>query len=225
MRSRSLGDILAEENLIRHEQLAQAQRAADRSGTPLIAVLLDQGLIEEEALVQALCSHLDFELFDPRTEIDVDAVRELSAEDASRYRLLPVALDRQNTPGQIRVAMADPLDHQTIEELEFSTGCTVEPMIARPSDLVEAIRSQYRNIVTKIIPRGRDGGQKRSPRAVFGGSLGDAALGTRPVQRVQQQSSAAHRVDAMVALLVRKGLISQEEYEEQLATLVRSAED
>ncbi len=225
---RGLGEILAKDSLIGPNQLQQAQRAADRSGAPLVAVLLDQGLVGEDAMVRSLCAHLDLKVFDPaRIEVDIDAVREIPVEDANRWRLLPVALDRRAGRRVLRVAMADPLDRHAIEEIEFSTGCLVEPMIARPSDLVEAIRSQYRNVVTKIIPRERVGGgpAQRSGRAVFGGGIADTALRTRPVRRVQQESTPAHRVDALVALLVRKGLISQQEYEEQLRALVAPTED
>ena len=64
LRQRTLGDILAEERLIARSQLEQAQRAANRSGAPLVVVLLEQGLVAEEALVDALCKHLDVEVFE-----------------------------------------------------------------------------------------------------------------------------------------------------------------
>ena len=226
MRYKNLGEILAKENVIAASQLEQAQRAADRSGAPLVGVLLDQGLVDEDALVRALCEHLDLKVFDPaRTEVDLDAVREIPVEDANRWRLLPVELDRRAGRRVLRVAMADPLDRHAIEEIEFSTGCAVEPLIARPSDLVEAIRSNYRNVVTKIIPRERVGsGPAQRSRVVFGGRLDENALRTRPLKRVQQDSTPAHRVDALVAVLVRKGIMTQEEYEEQLRALVAPGE-
>ncbi|MCA9666856.1 MAG: hypothetical protein KC503_14750 [Myxococcales bacterium] len=249
LRQRTLGDILAEERLIARSQLEQAQRAANRSGAPLVVVLLEQGLVAEEALVDALCKHLDVEVFDPiRTEVDVDAVREIPVDEANRFRLLPVRVARRGGRRLLRVAMADPLDHQTIEEIEFATGCTVEPLIARPSDLADAIRNQYRNVVTKIIPRGHgptsgmgDGELAATPgagpgagaassegsgasgaRRLFGAGLRDTDLHTKPVRRVQQESTPAHRIDALVALLIRKGVITQDEYEEQLASLVHA---
>ncbi len=222
-----LGDILVEDRLIGREQLNQARRAADRLGSPLIAILLEQGLVTEDALVDALCRHLHLEVYDPlHTVVDLDAVREVPFEEANRYRLLPVQVVQRSGHRTLRVAMADPLDTAAIEDIEFSTGCAVEPLIARPSHLAEAIRHHYRGVVTKIIPRGREPGPSESApprRRPFGGELEDAALRTRPVSRVQQSAAVGHRVDALVRVLCRKGVITQDEYETELRSILDQA--
>jgi predicted RecB family endonuclease len=71
-----LGDILVEERLIAREQLNQARRAAERLGSPLVTVLLEQGLVTEDDLVGALSRRLHMQLLDPgRTSGGHDAVR------------------------------------------------------------------------------------------------------------------------------------------------------
>ena len=60
---------------------------------------------------------------------------------------------------------------------------------------------------------------------LFGGQLTENSLRTRPLRRVQQESTPSHRVDALVAVLVHKGIISQDEYEEQLRALVAPSEE
>ncbi|MCC6746841.1 MAG: hypothetical protein IT371_04230 [Deltaproteobacteria bacterium] len=229
----SLGDVLVDEQLLSPQQLKQAQRAAERSGAALISVILEQRLVDEEALVTALCRRLELEVFDPdRTVVEVDAVREVPLEEANRYRLLPVQLERRAGRRILRVAMADPLDAHAIEEIEFSTGCAVEPMIARPSQVGEAVRSHYRSVVTKVIPRGREATPGAAPtppaptrRQSFGGRPGQVDVRTQPLRRIQQDAPPAARVDALVALLVRKGLIAQDEYEEQLRSMVARTEE
>lgn len=226
-----LGDILVEERLLAREQLNQAKRAADRLGTRLVTILLEQGLVTEAALTDALRRSLRMEEFDPgTTQVELDAVRQVPFEEADRYRLLPLQILHHGSQQVLRVAMADPLDTQAIEDIEFSTGSVIEPLFARPSDLTEAIRHYYRGVVTKVIPRDRGqtpGGPEtpRPQRQPFGGNLDEVSLRTRPVHRVQKMASPAQRVDALVAVLVRKGLISQEEYEDQLSTLVSPAEE
>lgn len=231
-----LGDILVEERLLAREQLNQAKRAAERLGTRLVTILLEQGLVTELALVEALVRTVRLELFDPsRTPVEPDAVREVPYEEADRYRLLPIQMLQHGSQRVLRVAMADPLDTQAIEDIEFSTGSIVEPLIARPSELGEAIRHYYRGVVTKVISRyrGQTSGatdntpapRAKAPRQAFGGELDDAALRTRPVHRVQKLASPVQRVDALVALLVRKGLVTQEEYEDQLQSLVSPPEE
>jgi hypothetical protein len=224
-----LGDILVEERLIAREQLNQARRAAERLGSPLIAILIEQGLVTEDALVDALCRRLHLDLYDPlHTIVDLDAVREVPFEEANRYRLLPVQIAQRQNQRVLRVAMADPLDAQAIEDLEFSTGCAVEPLIARPSQLTDSIRHHYRGVVTKVIQRAREAEQgtgRGGARRPFGGDLDDAALRTRPVSRVQQAAPSGHRIDALVRLLVRKGLINQEDYETELKAILHAAEE
>jgi hypothetical protein len=234
---RTLGDILVEERLIARSQLKQAMHAAERRGSPLVSVLLEQGLVAEDALVDALCRRLNLEVFDPvRHPVDLDAVREVPLEEANRYRLLPLQLDERHGRRVLRLAMADPLDAQAIEDIEFSTSSTVEPLIARPSQLMEAIRNHYRGVVTKIIPRNRliEGAPAEDPLAAvstpglsapvgfprepFGAGLDSAALSTQPMARLHPGRRAdGEKYEALVTLLVRKGLISREELEEELA--------
>jgi hypothetical protein len=223
-----LGDVLVEERLIAREQLNQAKRAADRLGAPLAAVLLEQGLVTEDALLEALSRRLQLEVFDPlHTVVDLDAVREVPFEEANRYRLLPLQVQQRSGQRVLRVAMVDPLDGQAIEDIEFSTGCTVEPLIARPSHLADAIRHHYRGVVTKVIGRARatEPEPPATSRRRFGADLEETDLHTKPVQRVQQAAAATQRVDALVSLLIRKGLITQDEYEEQLRALLRPLEE
>jgi hypothetical protein len=228
-----LSEILVEERLIAREQLNQAVRAADRLGVPLVLVLIDQGILSEDALVEALGRRLSMERFDPLTTVvDPDAVREVPFEEASRYRLLPIQLEHRGGRKILRVAMANPLDHQAIEDLEFSIGGLVEPLIGRPSQLSEAIRHHYRSFVTRVIPRSRsdnsspflDISSGRPHRRAFGGDLDETKLRTRPVARSQLVLPASQRLDALIALLVRKGVIAQEEYEAQLQAIVRHIE-
>lgn len=224
-----LGDILVEERLIGREQLDQAKRAAGRLGTPLVGVLLDQGLVSEGSLVEALCRQLHMDVYDPsQTIVDLDAVREVPFEEADRYRLLPLQTLQHGNQRVLRVAMADPLDTQAIEDIEFSTGCIVEPLIARPSQLAEAIRANYRGIVTKIIQRPRGGDPELTPvgpvpgrqRRRFGGDLDEAALRTRPIISPQHMATPAQKVDAVVSMLIQKGVFTRDEYEERLSELV-----
>lgn len=229
----TLADVLVEAQLISASQLEQVRRAAQRSGSTVVATLLEQGLIDEEALLDALCRRLDLGVFDAaNAEVDAEAIREIPHDQASRFRLLPLRFERRGEQRYLVVAMADPLDRQAIEEIEFASGCRVEPLIARPSELAEAIRVQYRHVVTKVMPR--QGAQPRGAappersrrrRQPFGGDLAESDLRTKPVRRIQQEASPSHRVDALVALLVHKGLISQEEYEEQLRAIVHPGDE
>ena len=221
-----LGDILVEERLIAPEQLRQAKRAAERLGSPVVCIFLDQGLVDEEDMVEALRQRLQMPLFDPGgTVVDSDVVRVVPYEEAARYRLLPVQIARLGAKRVLRVAMADPLDAQAIEDIEFTTGTIVEPMIARYSHLDEAIRTHYRGIVTKVIPRQRlpsgPPAAKPSSEARPGGKPRLPNVETKQFFHANESVPAEPKVQALVDLLVHKGVIKREEYEEKLQQFLR----
>jgi hypothetical protein len=219
---RGLGTVLIEEHLIAEEQLVQAQRAAQRQGSSLVTVLLEQNLVGEAELLEAIRRRVQLPLFDPRsTPVDPDAVREVPYEEANRYRLLPVGIVQRGDQRVLKVAMADPLDAQAIEDLEFSSGTAVEPLVARHSQLVDAIRAHYRGVVTKVIPRERTSGvqskslnQEPSARQIFGSE--GAAARARPAPQAPTEGSPGSQLEALVDLLVRKGVITRDELEEEL---------
>ncbi len=222
----SLAEILVEAKLIRATQLEQIRRAAERSGSAIISILVDQKLIDADALHEALRERLDFEVFDATSTVDPDALREIPHDQASRFKLLPVHLDRTKSDDPVlTVAMADPLDGQAIAEIEFATGCRVQPLIGRSSEIHDAIRVHYRHVVTQVIPRQTTATAPRQKnRRPFGANIPETSLETHPVPRIQHSASAIQRVDALVALLVRKGLFTQEDYEEQLRAIVEPQE-
>lgn len=219
----SLGDVLVEEGLITAEQHHQAHRAARRLGAPVVAILLEQGLVAEEALFDAVRHRLDLPVFDPRlAPVDPDAVRVVPFGEATRYRLLPIQFHTTAQRRVLRVAMVDPLDAQAIEDLEFSTGETVEPHICRHSLLEEAIRQHYRGVVTKVIqrqPQGRPTRSGEGGRRRFGGALSAEQIGTAPVALGEADEPLDPAVEALVNLLEARGLLSREEFLQELRRL------
>ncbi len=224
----SLGDILLEERLIAPEQLNQAHRAAERLGTPLVMILLEQGIIDEKSLYDALRKRLGLKVFIlNQTPVDLDAVREVPFEEANRYRILPLQFFQKDDKRILRVAMVNPLDFQAIEDIEFTTGAFVDPIIVRDSHLTEALRNYYRGMVTKIMQRvpkfsPKESAAKASPlnRMPFGGNLDETTFHTKRMDHVQKIATLNQKVDALVSLLVHKGIVTLDEYEEQLRALV-----
>lgn len=224
---RGLGDILVDEHLIAPEQLKQAQRAARRLGSPVVSIFIDQGLVDEEDMLEALRHNVQMPEFDPAgTVVDPDVVRVVPYEEAIRYRLLPVQIAQSDDQRVLRVAMADPLDAQAIEDIEFTTGATVEPLIALHSHLEEAIRTHYRGIVTKVIPRQRqpmpaaarepDAPRKDPATNPYSRHPRLAEVETKQFLHLAAATAEEARVEALVNLLIRKGVIDQEEYQEEL---------
>ena len=212
---KGVGDVLREEGLLDEEALQAGQRRARRDAIPLLFALVEEGRVTEAQAIDALERRLKLPRVDPSTVfVDAEALREVTYNLAVGRCLLPIAVERQGGLRVLRVVMADPLDHEAIDEIEASSGCRVAPMLAPASTLLPEIERAYRGIVTKMIPRG---GIVREARATD--PLPETP--TQPHHRLEDAAPADTRLRALVLLLVEKGVISDEEYQETLRQLLR----
>ena len=71
--------------------------------------------------------------------IPPEVVARVPAKFATHYHLMPIAA----TETSLQVAVADPSDIQTLDELKLLLGCDVEPVLADPREIQEAIQRHY----------------------------------------------------------------------------------
>ena len=117
---RSLEDLLLEEGLLDEPSLRQARRQARRAGVSLARALVEERLLTDGALAEMLVRRLHLPRVDLEHEpVDDDAIREVPYDLASARRLLPLTVERAPTRRVIRVAMADPLDLEAVDEIEL----------------------------------------------------------------------------------------------------------
>ncbi|WP_078545318.1 GspE/PulE family protein [Litchfieldia alkalitelluris] len=134
-----LGDLLVEGELISEEQLQQA--LAEKSQSQKLGdVLLQRGYITEQQLIEVL----EFQLGIPhvslfRYPIDTSLTTLIPKEVAQRNLLVPLKRDGE----KLFVAMADPMDFYTTEDLRLATGFQIETAIASKDDIVRTINKIY----------------------------------------------------------------------------------
>ena len=146
-----LGDLLLEDNLITPEQLAEAVTEQRRAGQLLGATLMRLGMVTEEALVMCLQRQLGLKLIDLNEVIvDEQALTLVKEEVAKKYGAIPVEIEGRST---LIVAMGDPLNVAAIEDLRFHAGMFIQPVLARPTQITEAIERYYHidNSVNEVI--------------------------------------------------------------------------
>jgi type IV pilus assembly protein PilB len=136
-----LGDLLIEGNVITPEQLEKAIVEQRRSGQLLGAALMRLGLVTEDALVQCLQRQLGLPLIDlNEVAVDEGAIAFVKEDVAKKYGAIPVEIQARST---LIVAMADPLNVAALEDLRFHAGMFIQPVLARPSQIAEAIERYY----------------------------------------------------------------------------------
>ena len=138
-----IGDVLVQSGLITAEQLELAleEQKKKPKGTRIGQTIVDMGYASELDVTLELQKHLDVEFIDLRKiELDETAVHVLTEADCRKYNILPFAYKDVMT---LSVAMADPQDFDTIDDISIITGLQIEPYIAMLSQIEELLDKTY----------------------------------------------------------------------------------
>ena len=134
LRRTFLGSLLVEEGLISAQQLDVAlseQRRSDNNKR-IGEVLVGLRFLSEPDLLRILSRQLDCPIIDLAKEPpDPSALEIVPGEFARMHHLIPI---RRNDDTLV-VAMADPLDIHTIDDLHLLTGLDIAPMLASGADI------------------------------------------------------------------------------------------
>ncbi len=137
---KKLGDLVKEAGLVDEFQL-QAALSHQRSwGGKLGTILVDLEFAREEDIAQVVAEKLNIPYvnpFDP--ELSPDIVKILKADIAKKYGVIPVRKDGN----ALVLAMSDPMDIETTDNIRFITGLTIKPVLAMASQIRDAIRKYY----------------------------------------------------------------------------------
>ncbi len=137
-----LGTMLVERSLVTREQVDQALAEQRRQGNArrLGEILVESRALSEAALLQVLSEQLDCPVIDLTHEPpDPDTIHIVPSEFALRHHLLPIRQEDHS----LTVAMADPLDIQSIDDLRLLTGFNVVPLLASPTEIRRAAEQLY----------------------------------------------------------------------------------
>ncbi|MDR7418971.1 MAG: response regulator [Armatimonadota bacterium] len=129
-----LGELLVANLLISPEQLARAVAAQAGSGKRLGQVLVEQGALSEDDIAWALSHQLGYPyVFLTPDIIDGDAVGLLPEAFLRERRILPILKFGE----EMTLAMVDPTDQKTVEEVVARTGLQVKRALALSSNVEE----------------------------------------------------------------------------------------
>jgi type IV pilus assembly protein PilB len=133
-RSQSLiGDIVVDLGFARRDDVDTAVNTSREQGRTTGQQLLHAGHIRQDQLARALAERFGLDYVDlSEFDVDMGAVNLVTLEVAKRYQAVPVGfLDE----GTVILAMADPTNVLTIDELSMITGMKVRPAAAGAQDV------------------------------------------------------------------------------------------
>lgn len=135
-----LGELLVRENLISLAQLREAQDEQRKAGDRLSYTLTKLGFVDQNQLTTFMSDHYGVPAINlDEFEIDEDVLKLIPRELAVKHTLLPI----NRATNTLIIAMSDPSNLIAIDDVKFSTGYNVEPVVAGEAALREAIDRYY----------------------------------------------------------------------------------
>lgn len=151
-RRKRLGEMLIDEGLISEEQLTQALSNLKKSGLKLGEYLVKNGILSENEIVDAISTQLNLQKYNPA---DYAVSSELSGiidvDTVTKFNTVPLKKEE----GVLTVAMVDPLDIIAIDYIEVMTNMEVETVICSEQNFSYLLSSIYGDY------SGRDGVMKQ----------------------------------------------------------------
>ncbi|MBQ2901236.1 MAG: type II/IV secretion system protein [Agathobacter sp.] len=139
-----LGDLLVSSGVITEAQLELAlkMQKEEMQGKRLGTVLIESGIITENQLIETLQMQLGVEFIDlNNTAIPPEMAQVLPKNIAKKHMVIPVKVVRN----ELYLAMVDPLNFITIEEVQSATRKKVIPVIATTAAMERAVLNLYSN--------------------------------------------------------------------------------
>ncbi|MFQ6082242.1 MAG: type IV-A pilus assembly ATPase PilB [Candidatus Aminicenantia bacterium] len=135
-----LGEILLKEKLVNSDQLKEAIEYQKKNGGKLGSAMIKLGFISEEELANVLskqygCPHINLTKF----EISPEVTKFFPVDMARKYLVMPI----HRIGSFLTLAMADPTDLEAVEDIKFTTGLNIQPVVAPESSVRNSIDKYY----------------------------------------------------------------------------------
>ncbi len=135
-----IGEMLIEEGLITPEQLEQCLREKKKSGKFVCQIITDMGFSPEEKILKILSRQLQIPYVKIKEKrIDKSVLQKVPAKFAIHYKLMPIDFKDE----VLSVAVTDPLDVHTLDDVRLLLGCEVSACLAGEKDILESIKKYY----------------------------------------------------------------------------------
>ncbi len=131
--SRMIGEVIVDLGYADRETVEHAVAAARAEGRPTGQVLVEMGVLRHDQLARAVAERFGLDYIDLSVyDLDMGAVNLIRSDTAKRYQAVPVGY---TDDGTLLLAMADPTNVLTIDDVAMMTGRRVKVAAASVEDL------------------------------------------------------------------------------------------
>lgn len=156
-------EILKSSGLVDENGLAKALEVQGRDGGSIGRIVADLGLASEDDVARTVAKGLGLEFVNlGETGPPAESDRCLPAAFCRQRKVLPLGAQGRS----LRLAMADPLDHSTIQDVEFKTSKWIVAVVASetaimdmlndlfPEEIKEAESARQFDLMASVTPEG-----------------------------------------------------------------------
>ena len=135
-----IGELVLEAGLITSEQLENALKIQKNKNKRLGKLLIELGYVNELQVAEALSKEFSFPIVDCSSyTVTEHLLSKIPKETAEKKIVMPLELKDK----RLLLAVADPLDWETIDEIAFNTGLNISVAISTETSIINAIETHY----------------------------------------------------------------------------------
>src|SRR2546421_10035620 len=140
MNTEQVLDLFVDRNILQKTQADDVLTEAQQNGKTIVQAMVDGGFMDEAGFYHTVAGGIGAEFIVLNDgERGPEVVKIVPAGLARLHRALPVEL----VDGTLRVALADPLEPSTAEDLRFALGRDIEIVVAPVEQIEDRIRIFY----------------------------------------------------------------------------------
>jgi type II secretion system protein E len=137
---RLIGQMLIDEGIITAEQLEIGLREQKKTGDFICTTLVKLNFAPPEEIFTVLSRKINIPYFSLRDkDIEPAVIEKVPAKFASHYKILPIEFE----DNRLVIAMTDPLDVRTLDDIRLLLGLEVRGVLASEPEIQEAIHKYY----------------------------------------------------------------------------------
>ncbi len=198
-----LGEMLIEAGLIDTFQLSSALGEQKQWGGRLASIIINMGFTDEESVASILEKQLGGKCVSlENMEILPEVLSKMKVDIAEKYCVMPIEFSNK----ELILAMSDPTDLNTIDELGFALSVNIKPVLAMESDIKKAIAKHYRGIISEGKKHKIDTKELSEEMQVMSHEK------TEP----ETLSSPDILIEILIEILLEKGVITKEDLLEKI---------
>ncbi len=218
---KKLGELLIEARLINESQLKAALSNQRSYGGRLGSVLVKMGFLKDIDMLKFLSKQLNLQMVDLHKIVVGQSIIDLIPADvAEKYNILPLAIKVISGKPLLYIAMSDPTNLGAIDTIQFTAGYKIQPVLALDSSLIDFINFYYKG---KEVPKQTIDIPVTQRDEELSAELQREETRDIPVETDPQQQRQETKEDkllpfikALIALLIKKGIFTAEEFKESL---------